>query len=95
MSEDEFLELKAKIIAAKETIRVHEDELLKAAVQRGEAWMLDTWFYHVRQVWPFLTLEEALDRAQDDCSPVAIIAPDGTKHDPYTGEPINETKENE
>lgn len=85
MTDEEYAILKARLIEAREFIAESEDEILAAAVERDEAYVLHAWYDYGKVDWPFLTLEEATDRAAADCSPVHIIGPGGLKYDPYGG----------
>jgi hypothetical protein len=62
-----------------------KDELEAEAIRRDEAYVLDAWYYHSRYKWAFFTLDEAVNRAQDDCSPVGITGPGGVQYDTFTG----------
>lgn len=83
MTDDEYQRQRA-VFQEAQTIK---EGLEAEAIGRGEAFILHAWYYQVRVQWPYLTLEEALDRAADDCSPEYIVAPDGAHLDPFTGTP--------
>lgn len=81
MNDAEYAEGR-QVIARADEIRI---AVMDEAIARGEAYILHAWYYHALDEWPFFTLEEAVNRAQDDCSPVKIVGPDGTEYDPYDG----------
>ncbi|ALJ19553.1 hypothetical protein [Microbacterium sp. No. 7] len=91
MNDAEYQVLRERVLAAKAFLAAEEDRVLDEADARGEAWTLTAWYYGSQCDWKFLTFEEALGRAQDDCYPVVIVAPDGTRYSPFTGEKKEES----
>jgi hypothetical protein len=82
MTDEEYQTKRAKLQEALAFKNELEDEM----VRRGDAFVLHAFYYHSPVEWPFFSLEDALERASDDCAPKLIVGPDGTEYDPYTGE---------
>jgi hypothetical protein len=81
MNDTEYAEGRA-ILERADDIR---GAVMEEAEARGDVYTLHAWYYHSLNEWTFLTLADAVDRAQDDCSPVKIVGPDGREYDPYEG----------
>jgi hypothetical protein len=91
MNDVTYAQNKARLIAFREEARQLEelrDETMREAVARGEAYVLVYWYLRYEYRTPYFTLEEAIERAQEDCSPEHIIAPDGTLLSHYDGEKL-------
>lgn len=86
MNDSDYRAARARLAECKKFIAENEDRVLDEAVRRDEAYVLHAWFHFSRQAWPYLTLGEAVERAQDDCSPDWIVGPGGKRYDPFPGE---------
>jgi uncharacterized protein YqfA (UPF0365 family) len=99
MNDVTYAQNKARIIALREEqnqvealreeqnqVEALREETMDEAVKRGEVFVLDYWYLHYQYQTAYFTLAEAIERAEDDCSPNHIVAPNGDLLDPYTGE---------
>jgi hypothetical protein len=78
---------RAELFAARATIARLSDSVLAEAVKRGETYTLDYTWYGSKSTQRFLTLEDALARANDDLHVRSLRSPEGVELDHHTGAP--------